>query len=162
MKISHRKVSISRLSLNASFPIVHMTNLKKTLYLYWRVPTYADWVYWNLVKFNPQMVTNFAHHCFHSWNSIRIKGMFAFNNYYLPLDFKQMFSISTLPFMYSSQCIQDIFLRVYIMLPFSVEMLPHDYQRHGLPSIGYRSYGSQAWPIKGNALSSKQQSYRYC
>ena len=29
-------------------------------------------------------------------------------------------------------------------------------------SIGYRSYGSQTWPIKWNAVSSKQRSCRYC
>ena len=34
--------------------------------------------------------------------------------------------------------------------------------RHGRLSIGYRSYGSQTWPIKWNAVSSKQQSCRYC
>ena len=30
------------------------------------------------------------------------------------------------------------------------------------PSIGYRSYGSQTWPIKWNALFSKQRSCWYC
>ena len=29
-------------------------------------------------------------------------------------------------------------------------------------TIGYRSYGSQTWPIKWNAVSSKQRSCRYC
>ena len=32
----------------------------------------------------------------------------------------------------------------------------------GQLSISYRSYGSQTWPIKWNADSSKQRSYRYC
>ena len=29
-------------------------------------------------------------------------------------------------------------------------------------TIGYRSYGNQTWPIKWNAVSSRQRSYRYC
>ena len=29
-------------------------------------------------------------------------------------------------------------------------------------TFSYRSYGSQTWPIKWNAFSSKQRSYRYC
>ena len=33
---------------------------------------------------------------------------------------------------------------------------------HGQLPIGYRSYGSQTWPIKWNAVSSKQRSCRYC
>ena len=33
---------------------------------------------------------------------------------------------------------------------------------HGQLSIGYRSYGNQTWPIKWNAVSSRQLSYRYC
>ena len=32
----------------------------------------------------------------------------------------------------------------------------------GLFSLSYRSYGSQTWPIKWNAVSSKQRSCRYC
>ena len=32
----------------------------------------------------------------------------------------------------------------------------------GQLSIGYGSYGNQTWPIKWNAVSSRQQSYRYC
>ena len=35
-------------------------------------------------------------------------------------------------------------------------------KRHGQLSIGYRSTGSQTWPIKWNAVSSKLRSYRYC
>ena len=34
--------------------------------------------------------------------------------------------------------------------------------RHGQLSIGYRSYGNQTWPIKWNAVSSRQRSYWYC
>ena len=37
-----------------------------------------------------------------------------------------------------------------------------DKQTHGQPSIGYRTYVSQTWPIKWNAVSSKQWSCRYC
>ena len=33
--------------------------------------------------------------------------------------------------------------------------------RSGQQSIGYRSYGNQTWPIKWNAVSSRQRSYRY-
>ena len=36
------------------------------------------------------------------------------------------------------------------------------HQRHGQLSKGYRSYGSQTWPITWNAVFSKQRSYRYC
>ena len=32
----------------------------------------------------------------------------------------------------------------------------------GQLSIGYWSYESQTWPIKWNAVSSRQRSYRYC
>ena len=35
-------------------------------------------------------------------------------------------------------------------------------RRHGQLSISCRSYWSQTWPIKWNALSSKLRSYRYC
>ena len=37
----------------------------------------------------------------------------------------------------------------------------HGLRRHGQLLIGYRSYGNQTWPIKWNAVSSRQQSYRY-
>ena len=37
-----------------------------------------------------------------------------------------------------------------------------DWQRHGQLSIDYRSYGSQTWPIKWSAVSSKKRSCRYC
>ena len=36
------------------------------------------------------------------------------------------------------------------------------YRIHRLLSIGYRSYRNQTWPIKWNAVSSRQRSYRYC
>ena len=35
-------------------------------------------------------------------------------------------------------------------------------RRHGRRSISYRSFGSQTWPIKWNAVSSRQRSSRYC
>ena len=37
----------------------------------------------------------------------------------------------------------------------------YDICRHEQLSISYWSYGSQTWPIKWNAVSSKQWSYRY-
>ena len=38
----------------------------------------------------------------------------------------------------------------------------HSLRRHGQLSIGFRSYGNQTWPIKWNAVSSRQRSYWYC
>ena len=35
-------------------------------------------------------------------------------------------------------------------------------RKHGRQSIGSRSYGNQTWPIRWNAVSSRQRLYRYC
>ena len=41
-------------------------------------------------------------------------------------------------------------------------LINYTQRRHGQLSISYRSYGNQTWPIKWNAVSSKQWSCRYC